>query len=310
MPRKHFPITAPTVTSRLKAQVLAAIVSLMPASAWAVPIPVSNPSFEDLPALGLPNTCGGGCSYAQDFIPGWVNIPFLGLGLVSGQFQPGAGAGNSTYFDSLSDGLTSAYTSTGCVEQTVGIAVQPGVTYTLLVDVGWRKDADPAGMPRLRVNDVYYDGVGTPVYGGWATYTTTYVGQAQDAGLPITICLTSVAFQGNFDNVRLSASDASSGVDPATASPVLRLQAQPNPFGATTLVQFSLARRSPVVLRVFDVSGRVVRTLLDAATLEAGAHEAAWNGVDDAGQRTSSGLYFLQIETSDGGRVERVLFVR
>lgn len=283
---------------------------LVAAKAWAAPIPVNNPSFEQLPTGGLPNGCGAGCSYNEDFIPGWINTPFAGLGLASGQFRPGTNTGNTTYFNSLSDGPTSAYTSDGCIEQTVGVTVQTGVTYTLVVDVGWRNDAGPTGVPRLRVNNIYYDAVGTAVQGGWGAFTATYVGRAQDAGSAITICLNSVSFQGNFDNVRLSDSNSSSGVDTETPTPGLQLQARPNPFGAVTHVRFSITRSSPVVLRVFDLSGRAVRTLLQAATLEPGAHEAAWDGLDDAGARLGSGLYFLRLETGEASRVERVLLVR
>lgn len=283
---------------------------LLAASAWAAPIPVNNPSFEVLSAGGLPNGCGAGCSYNEDFIPGWINTPSSGLGLYSGQFRPGTDAGNPTYFTALSDGPTSGYTSNGCIEQTVGATVQAGVTYTLRVDVGWRNDANPTGLPRLRVNNVYYDGAGSPVHGGWATYTTTYVAQAADVGLPIAICLNSVSHQGNFDNVRFEDSTTPSGVAPGTPTPVLQLQARPNPFGAATQIRFSLPRPVTPVLRVFDVSGRPVRTLLAGVPLEAGAHDATWDGMDDAGARLGSGLYFLRIEAGERSRVERVLLVR
>lgn len=283
---------------------------LMAASTWAAPIPVANPSFETLTEAGLGEGCGMGCSYSVAFIQGWVNIPFSGIGLNSGQFRPGTDVGNTTYFNTLSDGPTSAYTSNGCIEQTVSATVQPGVTYTLQADVAWRDDAGPTGVPRLRVNNIYYDGVGTAIHGGWATYTATYVGQSQDAGMPITICLSSVSFQGNFDNVRLSDSSGSTGVAPVIPPPLLQLQARPNPFGAATNVRFSLTERSPVVLRVLDVSGRAVRTLLNATNLESGAHETAWDGRDDAGQRMGSGLYFLRIDTGAASRVERVLLIR
>src|SRR5688572_13437784 len=99
--------------------------------AWAAPIAVNNPSFEELPAGGLPNGCGPACSYSIDFIPEWNNTPFLGLGLISGQFQPGTHAGNFTYFNTLSDGITSAHTTNSGITQTVGVTVQEGVTYTL-----------------------------------------------------------------------------------------------------------------------------------------------------------------------------------
>jgi hypothetical protein len=194
-------------TSKTKVQCLvfwAALIAVS-TSASAGLITVNNPSFEILPAGGLPNGAGSGASYSVDFIPGWINTPFLGLGLESGQFRPGTDVGNFSYFDTLSDGPTSAYTSIPGIEQTVGATVQEGVTYTLLVDVGWRKDASITGVPRLKVNNVFYDPIaGVGVQGGWATFTTTYVGQAADVGMPITIFLDSASFQGNFDNVRLS----------------------------------------------------------------------------------------------------------
>jgi hypothetical protein len=203
---------------RIPAIVLTCLASVsMTASAWAAPITVNNPSFEILPSGGLPESCGSNCSYSVDFIPGWLNTPFLGLGLNSGQARFGVEASDTTFFDTLSDGPTSAYTSIPGIAQTVAATVQEGVIYTLLVDVGWRKDAAPTGVPRLKVNDLFFDGVGIPVRGGWSTFTTTYVGRAEDVGLPITIFLDSASFQGNFDNVRLSDStDIAAVPEPAT----------------------------------------------------------------------------------------------
>lgn len=178
--------------------------------AGAAPIPVNNPSFETLPAGGLTQLCGASCSYAEDFIPGWTNIPFSGLGLSSGQFRPGTDGGNTFYFDALSTGPTSAFCSNGSITQTVGISVQAGVTYTLTVDVGWRKDAAPTGLPRLVVNGLFYNAAASQaVIGDWVPFTATYVARPEDVGAPITIYLSSVSFQGNFDNVRFSDSTTS-----------------------------------------------------------------------------------------------------
>jgi len=278
-------------------------------SALSATIPVDNPSFETLPAGGLPLGCGTGCSYGENLIPGWTNVPFGGLGLTSGQFRPGTDAGNTTYFDALSDGPVSAYTTIGCISQTVGATVQEGVTYTLVVDVGWRKDAAPFGLPRLVVNDVYYDGVGTPVFGGWATFTATYVGQPADVGMPITICLSSVTLQGNFDNVRLSDSVAPTSVEPPGSPVGLDVDARPNPFGMVTRVEYSIPESSPAVLRVYDTSGRVVRTLLRGVA-SVGSHEAVWDGSDDSGARLTSGVYFLRLSTNAESRISRVVLVR
>lgn len=294
----------------IRVPVAAACFALFAASAWAAPIAVNNPSFEALPTGGLSEACGTGCSYSIDFVPGWLNTPYGGLGLNSGQFRPGTDAGNTTWFSSLSDGPTSAYTSIGCIEQTIGATVQVGVTYTLVVDVGWRWDAGPGGVPRLRVNDLYYDGVGTRVQGGWAPFTATYVGRAEDAGLPITICLNSVSFQGNFDNVRFDDSNPTTDVDLGSSTGAPQLVVRSNPFVASTQFRFRLESDSPVTLRVHDALGRVVRTLLSGSSLGAGVHEVAWSGTDDAGSRLSAGLYFVRVETRQGGQTARVIRVQ
>src|SRR5437016_6281920 len=87
-------------------------------TALANPILVNNPSFETLPPGGLPIGCGPGCSYSIAAIPGWNN------GGNSGQFQPGVQAGYFAYFNTLSDGPTSAYTNQLSISQTVGATVQ------------------------------------------------------------------------------------------------------------------------------------------------------------------------------------------
>jgi hypothetical protein len=83
--------------------------------------------------------------------------------------------------------------------------VETGVTYTLKVDLGWRNDdASFGSTAALLVNGVDYFATGTPVKGGWATFTATYTGKASDAGDHITIELLSLHPQANFDNVLLS----------------------------------------------------------------------------------------------------------
>jgi hypothetical protein len=71
----------------------------------ANPIFVSNVSFENVPIGGLTSDgCGTGCHYDTAAIPNWTNSG------TSGQFQPGAPT-NTAYFNTLSDGPTSAYTN-------------------------------------------------------------------------------------------------------------------------------------------------------------------------------------------------------
>jgi len=74
----------------------------------------------------------------------------------------------------------------------------------------------------------------------------------------------------------------------------------PNPFLGSTMISFAVKgdHAQPVALKVFDVTGRVVRTLVDRA-LEPGAHAISWDGKSDAGIRTSSGVYFYELRTPE-----------
>ncbi|MEO9189003.1 MAG: PEP-CTERM sorting domain-containing protein [Acetobacteraceae bacterium] len=168
-------------------------------------IPVSNPSFETLPAGGLPFGCGAGCSYsAQDPIPGWVSTGSFG------QFQPGVQVGNFTYFNSVPDGITVAYSNGGTISQTVGAVAVAGTTYTLNVDVGFRKDVPDPGTVSLLVgaNPILAAGVPAPFSGDFVDYMASYTATALDAGGAISILLSTPGEQGDWDNVRLSESAA------------------------------------------------------------------------------------------------------
>ncbi len=74
--------------------------------------------------------------------------------------------------------------------------------------------------------------------------------------------------------------------------------AYPNPFSAGTLIRYDLPQASWVMLRVFDVAGRQVCTLLNGLR-PAGRHTVEWSGRSDTGLRLGSGLYFVQMRTAD-----------
>jgi hypothetical protein len=194
----------------MPAALVAAFLALPTAS--ASPIFVNNFSFETLPAAGLPFGCGTNCSFSTDVIPGWTTT-----GSQTGQFKPGPPA-TTTYFNSVPDGTTIAYSSGGSMSQTVAPLVQLGVVYTLMVDVGVRKDlgADP-GSEALIINGNSYFATGvqaTP--GNFSTFTVSYTGLAADLGKAITILLSSGGSQGDWDNVRLSDSTPTAAPEPAS----------------------------------------------------------------------------------------------
>jgi len=80
---------------------------------------------------------------------------------------------------------------------------------------------------------------------------------------------------------------------PATAA---LLQNYPNPFNPTTRLVFDVPRGRPqlVTLRIYDIAGALVRTLVDE-TLPPGRHTREWDGRDDRGNLAGTGVYFCQL---------------
>lgn len=75
--------------------------------------------------------------------------------------------------------------------------------------------------------------------------------------------------------------------------------AAPNPFNPVTTVAYSTARRGRVTLRIHNLAGRVVRTLVDDAR-DPGEYEAVWDGSTDTGGHAASGVYFIRMTAPAG----------
>ena len=72
----------------------------------------------------------------------------------------------------------------------------------------------------------------------------------------------------------------------------------PNPFNPTTTISFDLPKDGFVTLKIYDITGRVVRVLKQEQK-SAGAYSVLWDGLDDAGQVVAAGVYLYQIEFTD-----------
>jgi hypothetical protein len=76
-------------------------------------------------------------------------------------------------------------------------------------------------------------------------------------------------------------------------------QNYPNPFNPETTIRYGLAEAGKVTLRIFDIRGRHVRTLLDSFQ-SAGTKTIVWDGKDASGKTVASGTYFSQLWTESG----------
>ncbi len=84
---------------------------------------------------------------------------------------------------------------------------------------------------------------------------------------------------------------------------------RPNPFNPITRITYRLAERGMVKLAVYDVAGRLVRSLYDDLA-RPGVHEATWDGRNDSGADVSSGIYFVRMNTPELSEVRRTVLLR
>jgi hypothetical protein len=83
----------------------------------------------------------------------------------------------------------------------------------------------------------------------------------------------------------------------------------PNPFNPSTRISYDLPARSPVMLRVYDVDGRLVRKMVDAVQ-GPGAFSADWNGQNDQGHPVASGVYFYRLDAGPRVETRKMVFLK
>jgi hypothetical protein len=83
------------------------------------------------------------------------------------------------------------------------------------------------------------------------------------------------------------------------------LRAAPNPAAGAARITYTLPEAGPLTLRVFDLSGRLVRVLRDGVE-EAGPHGVDWDGRDATGRAVPSGIYFARVEAAAGAAAIRI----
>ncbi|MFH1313529.1 MAG: T9SS type A sorting domain-containing protein [Candidatus Eisenbacteria bacterium] len=92
------------------------------------------------------------------------------------------------------------------------------------------------------------------------------------------------------------------GVKPEPLLPNTLSQNYPNPFNTMTTIAYSISSPGEVNLRVYDVSGRLVKVLVNDLK-GVGEYRFSWDGRDRTGMKVPSGVYFLRLEA--GGQVDK-----
>lgn len=132
-----------------------------------------------------------------------------------------------------------------------------------------------------------------PEYDGWSVYykitALDYVGNESAPASPGTV----------------------TGTEEAQLSRAYALYPNmPNPFNPSTTIRYDVPVGGGVVtLRVYDVSGRLVRTLIDGRQA-AGRKQVIWNGLDDQGRNVVSGVYFYRLQAPGYRKTLKMVLIR
>lgn len=84
----------------------------------------------------------------------------------------------------------------------------------------------------------------------------------------------------------------------------------PEPFNDGVEIELAVASRQPVSVYIVDVTGRLVQSVAEDVILEAGRQRVTWDGRDRNGHDAPSGVYFVQVATSEGKDSRRITLVR
>ena len=87
------------------------------------------------------------------------------------------------------------------------------------------------------------------------------------------------------------------------------MQNYPNPFNPNTAIKYSLGTNSFVNLTIFDLSGNIIKTLVNKSQVQ-GIHFSQWNGLNENGNRVPSGMYFIKIKSGAYSQSWKMVFLK
>ncbi|MFH1220512.1 MAG: hypothetical protein V1694_08665 [Candidatus Eisenbacteria bacterium] len=177
------------------------------------------------------------------------------------------------------------------------------ITLNVISKVEWRVDSEP-----------WQDAI--PTDGAWGGGSENYYFTAGPLGTgPHVFEARAYHSYGNIDltpAVDTLTIELASGVGPEAAVTAIRVNASPNPFGTRVEITYSVpgeyGKALPASMRVYDVKGRQVATLMEEMR-SPGPGRLAWDG-NAAGRLAPSGIYFIEFIAGDSRVVSKLVLTR
>jgi hypothetical protein len=89
-----------------------------------------------------------------------------------------------------------------------------------------------------------------------------------------------------------------------------RLEVYPNPFKNKTDIRYAITDKGPVDLKIYDVTGRIVKNFGHVSNYQSPCNHLVWNGADDYGFRLSAGVYFVKLRSDNFNAVEKIILLQ
>ena len=208
------------------------------------------------------------------------------------------------------------------IQDISGSVDSTGVAGTRYRFRAWVRSDTGTGSVRIRVREYNASGhqVGPPRQSPsvtlspvWKQVTIDYVCEAAGNSIDFRI-LDSPSTSGEameVDNVMVNIVTGTSTVAVEDASAAASPPGlYPNPMRERGALRFTLERRGPVCVEIFDVGGRRVRTLMEHRNAPAAHYELAFDGRDSGGRRLGPGLYLYRVQAPPGTVTGRFVVVR
>ena len=90
----------------------------------------------------------------------------------------------------------------------------------------------------------------------------------------------------------------------------IEMSAYPNPFNATTNIEFSLPTGGMASIEIYDLSGRLIKTIGEDTYFAGGAYSSRWDGRDNSGRAVPSGIYLARVSCAGSSASRRLLLIK
>jgi hypothetical protein len=85
-------------------------------------------------------------------------------------------------------------------------------------------------------------------------------------------------------------------------------QNYPNPAIGNTTIKYAIPEKTNISLKIYDISGRVVKTLASGVK-EPAYYKVKWNGVDDRGRKVPAGVYFVRFDSKEYRQTRKLILI-